>query len=158
MAMAEPEEWDRQRNLPRRIGDVSEAAFLLKARSLGFGVALPWGESERFDFIVWGQLGTLSRVQVKATTQKHRRGFCVHATCNRSDLGKLEYTAEDIDFLAAHIQPINVWYVLPVEVFAPAQGLTFYPDIESRRARWEHYREAWHLLERRDGPRRLSRR
>src|SRR5438445_10757609 len=33
-------------------GEPSEAAFLLKAASLGFGVAKPWGDSERYDFIL----------------------------------------------------------------------------------------------------------
>src|SRR6185437_15810065 len=36
----------------KRKGDLSEAAFLLKAASLGFGVAKPWGDSERYDFIL----------------------------------------------------------------------------------------------------------
>src|SRR6185312_13648485 len=36
----------------KRKGELSEAAFLLKAASLGFGVAKPWGDSERYDFIL----------------------------------------------------------------------------------------------------------
>src|SRR5207244_11794820 len=36
----------------KRKGELSEAAFLLKAASLGFGVAKPWGYSERYDFIL----------------------------------------------------------------------------------------------------------
>ena len=33
-------------------GEAAEAAFLAKAAGLGFGVARPWGDSERYDFIV----------------------------------------------------------------------------------------------------------
>jgi hypothetical protein len=36
----------------KRRGEMGEAAFLLKASALGFGVAKPWGDSERYDFIV----------------------------------------------------------------------------------------------------------
>jgi hypothetical protein len=36
----------------KRRGEIAEAAFLLKAASLGFSVAKPWGESDRYDFIV----------------------------------------------------------------------------------------------------------
>ncbi len=36
----------------KRKGELSEAAFLLKAAGLGFGVAKPWGDSERYDFIL----------------------------------------------------------------------------------------------------------
>ena len=36
----------------KRRGEIAEAAFLAKAASLGFGVAKPWGDSERYDFII----------------------------------------------------------------------------------------------------------
>lgn len=147
MAAADAEEWERRRNLPKRMGELSEAAFLHKASALGFGVAKPWGDSERYDFIVWGQAGTMWRVQVKSTSQKHRRGYSIKPTCNRSLLGKLEYTGEDIDILVVHIQPIDVWYVLPVAAFSPARSLNFFPDTASRHARWEPYRDAWHWFE-----------
>jgi hypothetical protein len=42
--------------------------------------------------------------------------------------------------------PCNTWYVLPVEVLALSKSLRFYPDAECKSARWESYREAWHLL------------
>jgi hypothetical protein len=37
---------------PKRKGEAVELAFMLKAVSLGFGVAKPWGDSERYDFIL----------------------------------------------------------------------------------------------------------
>src|SRR5579864_7341802 len=36
----------------KRRGELAELAFTLKAASLGFGVAKPYGDSERYDFIV----------------------------------------------------------------------------------------------------------
>src|SRR6266496_3934328 len=36
----------------KRTGELAEAAFLYKAAGLGFGVAKPWGDSERYDFIL----------------------------------------------------------------------------------------------------------
>ena len=45
MAMAEePEEtWARRRKRnPKRLGEIAEAAFLLRAADLGLGVAKPW--------------------------------------------------------------------------------------------------------------------
>jgi PD-(D/E)XK nuclease superfamily protein len=42
----------RERWNPKRCGELSEAAFLLKATEQGFLVAKPWGDSERYDFIV----------------------------------------------------------------------------------------------------------
>ena len=37
---------------PKRRGEIAELAFMQKAVSLGFGVAKPWGDSERYDFIL----------------------------------------------------------------------------------------------------------
>ena len=51
-------------NFPvKRRGEIAELAFLLKATSLGFGVAKPWGDSDRFDFIITSRQ-LLWRVQV----------------------------------------------------------------------------------------------
>ena len=39
-------------NLTKRCGELGEAAFPAKAASMGIGVAKPWGDSERYDFII----------------------------------------------------------------------------------------------------------
>ena len=56
-AVADPQEkyWERLRGNPKRLGEISQAAFLLKAEMKGFHLALPWGDSERYDFVVWGK-------------------------------------------------------------------------------------------------------
>jgi len=129
----------------KRTGELSEAAFLLKAESLGFHVSRPWGDSERYDFIL--DTGPrLWRVQLKCTEVVHARGYDIQPIYAIYGQGKVVYTAEQIDVLVAHIIPKDTWYVLPVDAFAPSKSLRFYPDIECKRARWESYREAWHLL------------
>jgi len=207
----------------KRKGELSEAAFLLKAASLGFGVAKPWGDSERYDFILdphtndphgpgdenavapplsrplrqggdfdsptlssraksrdlvvpvapplsrsLRQGGTLTfppdqtrnlsptknsaphprlwRVQLKCTDALRARGYDVQPIYAIYGQGKRVYTANDIDVLVAHIVPLDVWYVLPVAAFSPCKSLRFYPDAPCKRARFEHFREAWHLL------------
>src|ERR1700680_904215 len=50
-----------------RQGELGEVAFMHKATSLGFAMALPYAHIHRYDFIV--ESGpTLWRVQVKTTT------------------------------------------------------------------------------------------
>jgi hypothetical protein len=56
---------------------------------------------------------------------------------------KVVYTAEDIDVLAAHIVPLDVWYVVPVQALAQGRSLRLYPDGGCEKARFERYREAW---------------
>jgi PD-(D/E)XK endonuclease len=129
----------------KRVGELSEAAFMLKAQTLGFHVARPWGDSEPYDFILDSGCH-LWRVQLKCTQVIRARGYDIQPTYAIYGQGKVAYTADEIDILVAHIVPVDTWYVLPVDVYAPSRSLRFYPDIECRRARWEKYREAWDLL------------
>ncbi len=50
----------------KRTGELSEAAFLHKAVGLGFKVTKPWGDSERYDFVL-DSGRRLWRVQIKCT-------------------------------------------------------------------------------------------
>src|SRR5579863_6471726 len=134
---------------PKRRGELAEAAFLLKAQSMGFRVARPWGDSDRYDFIL-DSGGRLWRVQLKSTEVLHSRGYEVQpvvSVYNRGEArSKVGYTAEEIDVLVVHIGPRDVWYVLPVAALASLRNLRFYPDIKSKSARWESYREAWWVM------------
>lgn len=144
--------WREERNRnPKRMGERSQAAFLLKAQSLGFGLAVPWGDSEKFDFVVWaGRGGRLMRVQVKATGRLHRGGYDVQPVYSTRGEGKKRYTAREIDVLAAHVvlrEGGDVWYLLPVRTIVRAKSLRFFPGVKGRNPRWEGYREAWEWLE-----------
>jgi hypothetical protein len=144
--------WERQKSNPKRMGELSQAAFLVKAQGLGFGLALPWGDSEKYDFIVWARPeGRLLRVQVKATGRLNRGGYDVQPVYSSRGEGKKTYTARDIDVLAAHVmleEPggKDAWYLLPVAAFAGMKSLRFYPDLKSRNPRWEGYREQWSVI------------
>jgi len=152
---SDPLEWERKRRNPekrnpKRMGELSQAAFLVKAQKLGFGLALPWGDSEKYDFIVWARPeGRLLRVQVKATGRLNRGGYDVQPVYSTRGEGKKTYTARDIDVLAAHViaGEKEVWYLLPVAAFEGVKSLRFFPDLKSRNPRWEGYREAWEWLE-----------
>jgi hypothetical protein len=129
----------------KRTGELSEAAFLHKAQSLGFKVCKPWGDSERYDFILDnGQ--RLWRVQVKCTEHLRANGYDIGSIYVNRKGEKTSYTAAEIDVLIAHVVPVDVWYVLPVEAFATAKSLRLYPDAAGPRARFEQFREAWRLL------------
>jgi hypothetical protein len=124
-------------------GEQAEAAFLNKATSLGLAVARPWGDSERYDFIV-DSGRRLLRVQVKST--KHllegRFRFSVKVRA-----GTAFYTEQEIDFLAVYIVPLDLWYLIPIKACANRRTLQFYPKAKNMRGRYEKYREAWWRLE-----------
>jgi len=122
-------------------GEQAEAAFLNRATSLGLSVAKPWGDSERYDLLV-DSGRRVWRVQVKSTRYVGERRFSITARgCTAG------YTEDEIDFLAAYIVPLDIWYVVPVKAFAPRKCLRFYPSGENSRGQYERYREAWWLMQ-----------
>jgi hypothetical protein len=126
----------------KRRGEVAEAAFLHKAASLGFSISKPWGESDRYDFILdsgdhcW-------RVQVKSAHTSATNGYSFHACGN---VQSRRYTPRDIDFLVGYVVPDNVWYVLPIELFSNITGVKVFPSSKRRMSRYGLYREAWHYF------------
>jgi hypothetical protein len=152
---------------PKRRGEIAELAFMQKAVTLGFGIAKPWGDSDRYDYIlVSGR--RFWRVQVEAfggrersgspqprsracegslrsTAYESHRGYAVH-TYVYVKLKMVALTADDIDCIIAYIVPLDVWYVLPVESFSPCKNLWFYPHGSKKGSRFESFREAWWLL------------
>src|ERR1700730_17900723 len=83
----------------------------------------------------------------RGTGRFYRRGYDVQPVHSTRGQGKKRYTAKEIDVVAAHIQPVDVWYLLPIKAVGRAKSLRFYPDIKSRKPMWEEYREAWEVLE-----------
>jgi PD-(D/E)XK endonuclease len=142
--LAENDERPIRRMTSKRIGEVSEVALALKARTMGFMVAKPWGDSELYDFVL-GWKDRLWRVQLKCTLVIRSRAYEVQAIHSVYGKGKRAYRAGEIGALVVHIPPCDAWYVLRVGDFAGSKNLRFYPDIECKAARWEKYREAWNL-------------
>jgi PD-(D/E)XK endonuclease len=139
-ALADERVYGRRRNR-KWVGEMAEAAFLHKAMELGLVASKPWGDNSRYDFVV--DAGErLVRVQVKSTSCLCEGRYAVAA--HGSD-PKAGYSAQDIDFLVAHVPPEEAWYVIPVEAFAPHLHLWLYPQGEHA-GQYEKYREAWELL------------
>lgn len=122
-------------------GELAELAFVLKAASLGFGVAKPHGDNERYDYIV-DSGERLWRVQVKSTYSVCGHGY---RTLGRRGNAK-RYKTNEIDFLVAYIVPRDIWYVIPVSRVVATIWVAFYPSGCKKGGYFEGYREAWHLL------------
>jgi|HubBroStandDraft_5_1064220.scaffolds.fasta_scaffold220052_1 hypothetical protein len=123
----------------KRRGEATEAEFIARAAGLDFRIAKPWGDSDSYDVLV-GMGRGFWRVQVKRTSSYRDH---IYQVKGRGSAGP--YSKDDIDFLAAHIVPENVWYIVPVEAFSGVSALHFNPRIRSR-GQYEKYREAWCLL------------
>jgi hypothetical protein len=129
----------------KRRGELAELAFMRKAASLGFAVAKPWGEAERYDVVV-RFCNIFWRVQVKSVLGKSpaRPHYRVKAIAGHGRRGHRAYSADEIDFLVAYIFPEDTWYVFPATVFAYRECIYVRPGYA--RCAFEEYREAWHLM------------
>ena len=135
----------RKRPNTKRTGELAEAAFVVKAASLGFAVSKPWGDSERYDFILDAGHRTF-RVQVKCTESINANAYQVQSTYTDGN-HKGHYTAADIDVLVGYVLPLDLWYVVPVEALPGSASLRFYPNGSiSKRVRFEQYREGWQVF------------
>jgi hypothetical protein len=144
-----------QKGTRKQRGELAEMGFMFKAAGLGFGVAKPCGDSERYDFIL--DSGTrLWRVQVKSTYVTRAHSYTINAIGGSSH-NKKSYTADQIDMLVAYIVAEDAWYVVPIEAFAPRVHLKFYPTGSQYGGRYEKYREAWDLMKPAPGNRDLDR-
>jgi len=126
----------------KKAGEQVEAKFLEKVTAMGLSVAKPWGDSDRYDLIV-DSGRHLWRVQVKSTRYAGEKRFSV-ASRGCTDA----YTEDEIDFLAAYIVPLDVWYLIPVKAIAGRRFLRFYPEGKNSAGRYEKYQGAlWQLKE-----------
>jgi hypothetical protein len=141
--------WERLRGNPKRAGEISQAAFLLRAEMMGRHVALPWGDSERWDFAVWSEDGRrVYRVQVKGTGRLHRGGYEVQPVHSTRNGGKKRYTKKDVDVIAAHVQSVDAWYLIPIEKVGRAKSMRLCPEGSGKRRgkSWEEWLGAWEVL------------
>jgi hypothetical protein len=136
----------RQRLTPKLRGELSELAFAHKAACEGFGVAKPYGDSERFDFILvsrgWPEGDRLWRVQIKCTASLINGWY--HISPARHSCGNvIAYQPTEIDFVIAHIVPDDSYFIFPIRDTPTCLALR--PKSHPSGI-YEPNREAWHLL------------
>ena len=134
----------------KRMGELAELAFMFRAATYGIGIAKPYGDSFPYDFLT--QHGKrLLRIQVKSCFSGERRcknGFPIIVACHWGQ-GKMNYSVDDVDFIAAFIAKYDTWYLIPMESLGHKKNIRLYPGerkLKRPGGLYEQYREAWHLL------------
>ncbi len=137
----------RQQELStKRRGELSELAFAHKAASEGFGIAKPYGDSERFDFILisrdWPEGDKLWRVQIKCTASLINGLY--HVSPARHSCGSvIAYKPTEVDFVIVHIIPDDSYFIFPIRETPTCLALR---PKDHRRGIHEPNREAWDLM------------
>ncbi len=101
----------------KRKGNITEMETMLAFMKLGYNVLTPYGDCERYDFVV--DIGNkFIRVQSKtASTENNGASFKIStSSSNRKDGGVVHhtYTKEDIDYFTTVFD--GIVYLFPVEI------------------------------------------
>jgi hypothetical protein len=128
-------------------GEWVELRFMTSALEHGFKISKPWGDSSPYDVGVESGSRIL-RVQVKSTDCRTQYGFLCQFKPNSHSQ---PYTLKQVDFFAAYVIPMDVWYLIPAAVLLAGKqrkALTLLPaePLHPERYLYEGYREAWGLL------------
>ena len=125
---------------PKARGEWAELRFMTRATELHFIVTKPWGDSAPFDLgLVYRS--RFVRVQVKCTIFHRGNSYKCHLDSNG-----VPYSPRDLDFIAAYVIPTDTWYILPIRATHAQTDILLTPNCPH--AKYEKYREAWHLLKR----------
>jgi PD-(D/E)XK endonuclease len=97
---------------------------------MGFAVAKPWGDSDRYDLVVDVD-GRLLKVQVKSAhcvSASPGGGYNLRCCGHR----RKSYTAAEIDVLVGYIATENIWYIFPPRALKKMKSLRLFPHHKHR--------------------------
>jgi PD-(D/E)XK endonuclease len=142
-------------------GDIAEQAVILAALKRGWSVARPIGDRMPYD-LIFDVNNSLLKIQVKsAWFDEGRKNFVVdtrRTKTNRRQMIRQNYSLIDFDFAIIYIQELDVFYVIPSDVFI-SYGSELHlveTDKRQRKPRSAEFRDAWQLILERAIPKVIS--
>lgn len=101
----------------KQLGNIAEVECMLAFLKLGYNVLTPYGDCERYDFVV-DINNHFYRIQVKKANENHiEEGYIKVKNCSKStkngQIVMYNYTKEDIDYIMTYYN--NQCYLIPVE-------------------------------------------
>ena len=132
-------------NLKRR-GSQYEAAFATQALKRGLDILEPYGDYMPYDVMVQNGDGRILRVKVKGTGNqiKNKPGYKVIAATGNST--KTPINPDEVDVLAAYVEPEDTWYVIPVVKLKGNVSVYLNPNTK-RKGMYEVWKEAWNVFQ-----------
>ena len=133
-------------------GDIAEQSVLLKALKLGYEVLVPIGDRLPYDLVL-NKDQTFLKIQVKAAWKdpnKHNYVVDVRRTkTNRKQMQRSYYHNQDFDFAIIFIDDLEIFYVMPLNVFNDYKSEIHFVERSNRQRlpKSAEYREAWHLID-----------
>lgn len=135
----------------KRKGNLYEQTFFTEALTRNLEVFTPLGDYLPQDCLVMNQAGKIFKVQIKGTKDKvfdKANGglgrYMITTATGTSKKMTLDCTK--VDILAAYIEAIPTWYIIPCLEINQAIRISLYAHNPSSKAKHEKYREAWDLF------------
>jgi PD-(D/E)XK endonuclease len=132
-------------------GDIAEQAVALYALKQGWGVLRPIGDRLPYD-LVFDIDGSFVKIQVKcAWFDAVRKNYVVdnrRTKTNRRQMVRVVYSQNDFDFAIIYLDQLDVFYVMPCEVFI-SYGSEIHlieADKRQRKPKSFGFRNAWDLI------------
>jgi hypothetical protein len=132
-------------------GDIAEQAVILKALKLGWGVSVHVGDRLAYDLVI-DVNGKLLKIQVKsAWFDEKKQNYVVdnrRTQTNRRVMKRSNYESGDFDFAILYIADLDVFYVIPCEIFLSYGSEIHLVEDEKRqrKPRSAIYRELWSII------------
>ena len=129
----------------KRRGSQYEAAFVTQALKRGLDILEPVGDYMIYDLMVSNSAGRIQRVQVKGTSSqiKSKPGYKIVAASG--NLKKVPLNPDEVDVLAAYVEPCDVWYLIPVRKLDGGVSVYLNPATKVN-AKYEVWKEAWNVF------------
>jgi hypothetical protein len=132
-------------NMKRR-GSQYEAAFIAQALKRGLDISESYGDYMPYDVVVHNTDGRFIRVQVKGTNSRidKRPGYKICAA--GGNVNKVALSPEQVDVLAAYVEPEDMWYLIPVVKLKGNISVYLNPNTKVN-GRYEVWKEAWNVFQ-----------
>ena len=137
----------------KRQGTIYEHLFIVRSLQEGFEPHLTVGDFLPHDIIVTNSAGASCRGQVKGTAnakveERQNPRYRITAGVSQGNKGKAPIDCTKVDVLAAYIEPVDAWYMVPcLKIKSPSTW--FYPNTKGgSKGYYEQFREDWDYFRR----------
>ena len=130
----------------KKLGEMGELAFAVRATLLGMAVGKPYGETQPYDLLVDNGKKAL-KIQVRCKglrCQEPYKVSCGHQRYNREGGYALSVPFEDgeVDILAIYLLEFSLWYLIPMRELRGKKYLRLHLGFGP----WKEYEERWSVL------------
>ena len=133
-------------------GDIAEQAVIFQALKKEWNVLKPIGDRLPYDLVLHIN-NVFVRIQVKsAWWDKNGKNFCIdtrRSKTNRKHYLIERYNVNDFDFAVIFIEPLDIYYIMPIEIFLSYKSsITLIEENKrQRKPKSAEFRNNWNLIE-----------